>query len=212
MTGVDNVLQFTMVSSSGTSFVANAHENPDLFFALRGGGGGTYGVITSVTYQTHENLPLVAAVFSASTNSASPTPSWRNLFTELVKEHPRLSDDGWAGFVSLSPDPTTGHLGLSAIYVLVNGTLQAANASIQPFFDAAQSIAANSFGAVTISSAQTIPVDSFFDLLTTFFSGGPGTAGSNGATGSWLLPRDVVQKQPEHVAETLVHLPNLVML
>ena len=86
MTGVDNVLQFTMVSSSGTSFVANAHENPDLFFALRGGGGGTYGVITSVTYQTHENLPLVAAVFSASTNSASPTSSWRNLFTELVKE------------------------------------------------------------------------------------------------------------------------------
>ncbi|EJF66717.1 hypothetical protein BD309DRAFT_854120, partial [Dichomitus squalens] len=53
---VDNVLQFAMISSNrpvacnckhsgsnGTNFVAN------LFFALRGGGGGTYGVIISVT-------------------------------------------------------------------------------------------------------------------------------------------------------------------
>ncbi|KAI1797904.1 FAD-binding domain-containing protein [Ganoderma leucocontextum] len=210
--GVDNVLQFTMISSTGTSVVVNAHQHPDLFFALRGGGGGTYGVVTSVTYQTHENLPLITAVFSASTNSASPSSSLQSLFTELVKEQSRLSDDGWAGFVSLAPDATSGTLSLSAIYVLVNGTQSAADTSIQPFFAAAQNIAANSLDALVIQSALTTPVDSFFDWLATFFPSGLGNAGTNGAIGSWLLPRDVIQNKPELVADTLVPLPGLVML
>ena len=210
--GVDNVLQFTMISSNGTRFVVNAHQHPDLFFALRGGGGGTYGVVTSVTYRTHANLPLITAVFSASTNSASPSSSLQILFTELVREQPRLSDDGWAGFVSLAPDATSGTLSLSAIYVLVNATQSTANASIQPFFIAAQNIAANSSGALAVESAMTVPVDSFFDWLATFFSSGLGNAGTNGALGSWLLPRDVVQSKPELIADTLVPFPGLVML
>lgn len=210
--GVDNVLQFTLISSNGTRFVASVHQHPDLFFALRGGGGGTYGVVTSVTYRTHENLPLIAAVFSASTNSALPFSSLHSLFSELVKIQPRLSDDGWAGFVSLTPDATSGALGLSAVYVLVNGTQSAANASIQPFFAAAQNIASNSSGALTIQTALTIPVDSFFDWLATFVSSALGNAGTNGALGSWLLPRDIVQSKPELVAGTLVPLPGLVVL
>ena len=33
--------------------------NPDLFWALRGGGGSTYGVVTSVVLRTHKNISLV---------------------------------------------------------------------------------------------------------------------------------------------------------
>ena len=123
-----------------------------------------------------------------------------------------MSDDGWAGFVSLAPDATSGTLSLSAIYVLVNATQSTANASIQPFFIAAQNIAANSSGALAVESAMTVPVDSFFDWLATFFSSGLGNAGTNGALGSWLLPRDVVQSKPELIADTLVPFPGLVML
>ena len=86
-------MQFTMISSNGTRFVANAHRNPDLFFALRGGGGGTYGVVTSVTYQTHPNLPLVSATFAACTNAFTPTAALQDLLTNLVNVLPQLSDD-----------------------------------------------------------------------------------------------------------------------
>jgi len=46
----DNALRFTAVLANGTSVTASACENEDLFWALRGGGGGTLAVVTSCTY------------------------------------------------------------------------------------------------------------------------------------------------------------------
>ena len=125
---------------------------------------------------------------------------------------PNLSDAGWGGSASLAADPSTGHLGLSAMFVLFNGTSAHANASIDPFFSAARALAAASKHGDTLAvqEAFTTPVDSFFTWYQEFFpptSGG--SAGTSGALGSWLLPRDVVQRDPEHVAQTLLPLSNL---
>ena len=49
--GVDNVLEMTIVTADGNHVISNAYLNSDLFWALRGGGGGTWGVVTSVTYK-----------------------------------------------------------------------------------------------------------------------------------------------------------------
>lgn len=51
--GVDNVVDFRVVLANGTLLVADACTNPDLFWALRGGGGGTYGVVTHVHYKVY---------------------------------------------------------------------------------------------------------------------------------------------------------------
>ncbi|KAG8791887.1 hypothetical protein FRC12_007875 [Ceratobasidium sp. 428] len=59
--GIDNVLQITVVKANGKVVIANACRNQDLFWALRGGGGGTYGVVLDATYQTHPPLVTVAA-------------------------------------------------------------------------------------------------------------------------------------------------------
>ena len=56
--GVDNVLQVTMVTANGSAIVnASATENADLFWALRGGGGGSLGVVTHFVLRLH---PLTA--------------------------------------------------------------------------------------------------------------------------------------------------------
>ena len=39
-TGVDNVLEITIVTADGNHVIANSYRNKDLFWALRGGGGG----------------------------------------------------------------------------------------------------------------------------------------------------------------------------
>ena len=55
--GVDNVREVEIVTVNGDVVIANECQNQDLFFAVRGGGGGTYGVITNITYkaiQKHE--------------------------------------------------------------------------------------------------------------------------------------------------------------
>jgi FAD/FMN-containing dehydrogenase len=49
----DNLLEATVVLADGTAVVANAHQHPDLYWALRGGGGGNFGIVTRLVFRTH---------------------------------------------------------------------------------------------------------------------------------------------------------------
>jgi hypothetical protein len=48
----DNLLEATVVLADGTAVVANAHRHPDLYWALRGGGGGNFGIVTRLVFRT----------------------------------------------------------------------------------------------------------------------------------------------------------------
>jgi FAD/FMN-containing dehydrogenase len=48
----DALTSATVILPSGQAVTASAAENPDLFWALRGGGGGNFGVTTSLTFAT----------------------------------------------------------------------------------------------------------------------------------------------------------------
>ena len=51
---IDSVLAFELVTGNGSRIVnASAAENADLFWALRGGGGGNFGVVTSLTMRVY---------------------------------------------------------------------------------------------------------------------------------------------------------------
>ncbi len=49
----DNLLEATVVLADGSAVVANLHEHPDLYWALRGGGGGSFGIVTRLVFRTH---------------------------------------------------------------------------------------------------------------------------------------------------------------
>lgn len=49
----DNLLEVEMVTARGKIIRANHNQNPDLFWACRGGGDGSFGVITSFTFRVH---------------------------------------------------------------------------------------------------------------------------------------------------------------
>ena len=49
---VDNLISADVVTADGTFRLANATDDPDLFWALRGG-GGNFGVVTSLEYHLH---------------------------------------------------------------------------------------------------------------------------------------------------------------
>ena len=58
------LLEAEIVTADGQIVRASADENPDLFWACRGGGGGNFGIATSFTFQTHKIGNV--AVFSIS--------------------------------------------------------------------------------------------------------------------------------------------------
>src|SRR5262249_7938295 len=49
----DSLVEATVVLADGSVAVANAHQHQDLFWALRGGGGGNFGIITRFVFRTH---------------------------------------------------------------------------------------------------------------------------------------------------------------
>jgi FAD/FMN-containing dehydrogenase len=55
---VDSLLSAEVVTADGQLLVASADRNPDLFWALKGG-GGNFGVVTGFEFQLHEVGPLV---------------------------------------------------------------------------------------------------------------------------------------------------------
>ena len=55
---IDNLLSAQVVTADGEVLTASASENPDLFWAIRGG-GGNFGIVTSFTFQAHPVGPEV---------------------------------------------------------------------------------------------------------------------------------------------------------
>jgi FAD/FMN-containing dehydrogenase len=49
----DNVVDATVMLADGSIVIASEKTNPDLFWALRGGTGGNFGIVLQVTYQLH---------------------------------------------------------------------------------------------------------------------------------------------------------------
>lgn len=76
----DNLLSAQVVLASGELVTASAEEHPDLFWALRGG-GGNFGVVADFTFQAHEVGPEVAlaAVFHEQAAGKELMPQWRDL-------------------------------------------------------------------------------------------------------------------------------------
>jgi FAD/FMN-containing dehydrogenase len=58
---LDNLLAVDIVTADGQLRHASADEHPDLFWAVRGG-GGNFGVVTSFEYQLHPVGPLLTAL------------------------------------------------------------------------------------------------------------------------------------------------------
>ena len=53
-TAASNLLQAEVVTADGKLRTVNARQDADLFWGLKGGGGGSLGVVTSVTLKTHD--------------------------------------------------------------------------------------------------------------------------------------------------------------
>ena len=187
--GVDNVLEFTIVTADGSHVVANAYNNQDLFWALRGGGGGTWGVVTSVSYKTHPSTPFSGAFLNFTSTDPDST---RKLLAEIIRLTPSLVEQGYGGYGG-------GANETFQLYVLSpNVTMEQTNATFLPLFEFAHSQSGLSVENMTVPFADFW---GFYDPYTN----DDGQVGSPTEISSWLLPKDVIQTdKPEDLAADLL--------
>jgi FAD/FMN-containing dehydrogenase len=102
-TAAGGLLEAEVVTADGQIRVANACTNPDLFWALKGGGGGSFGAVSKLTLRVHD-LPEFFGTANFTVKAASDD-AYRSLIREFVsfyREH--LFNDHWGEQAHVNPD------------------------------------------------------------------------------------------------------------
>ena len=150
-----SLIEAEVVTADGQIRIVNACAHSDLFWALKGGGGGSYGVITKVTLRLHELPEFFGA--ASFTIKARSDADYRRLIREFVTfYHEHLFNDHWGEQVSLTPDNSL------VVNMVSHGlsTEQARNVW-QPFLDRVSSAGFALEGRPIIAS---VPARRFWDL------------------------------------------------
>ena len=99
------LLEAEVVTADGQVRIANAGTNPDLFWALKGGGGGNFGVVTRLTLRTRALPPTLGVVFG--TIQAHSDEAFRRLTARILGFYgERLFNPHWGEQIRLEPDNT----------------------------------------------------------------------------------------------------------
>jgi FAD/FMN-containing dehydrogenase len=123
------LLEAEIVTADGQVRLANACTNPDLFWALKGGGGGSFGVLTRLTLRTHALPSLLGGIFTAV--QAKSDEAYRRLIERFVAFYrERLFNPTWGEQAIFRRDNV---LAINMVFQGIDGA--AANAIWRPFFD-----------------------------------------------------------------------------
>ncbi|KAN0105126.1 FAD-binding domain containing protein [Russula decolorans] len=179
----DNVLQFSVVLADGSFVAVNSASYPDLFWALRGGGAGSWGVIIDATLPT---LPIFNATLHT-VNVLTATPDQTaNLMTTHAK-HISDWDQVRAGqYFYLTGSTTNSTLVVSTLFKDLDG--DASKAQMSSFLADAVKV-----GAVV--QGETAATTFANDIVG--FPDDP--SGYNTILSSRLIPGSVYSNAPESV-------------
>lgn len=117
----DNLLSAQVVLANGNVLSCDANHNADLFWALRGGGGGNFGIVTSFTFQTHavSSLSLFTLDWAWS-SAADVVAAWQNWA-------PHAPNELWSNCLLLATSNKS-----SGPQVRVNGVYVGSIAALNP--------------------------------------------------------------------------------
>ncbi|MFC4784263.1 FAD-binding oxidoreductase [Nocardioides sp. MAHUQ-72] len=152
----DSLLSMEVVTADGRVVTASAQENPDLFWALRGG-GGNFGVVTEFTFGLHEVGPLVLGgmLLYPGFLARDLIAFWR----DLVQDAPDALGSGVALVTAppaeFVPEPARGQPAAGVI-VCWAGDIEEGDAFLAPLRD---------FGPPAVDLVQPMPYTAVQQLL-----------------------------------------------
>lgn len=101
-TAASGLLEAEVVTADGRARTVNAGSDPELFWALKGGGGGSWGVLTRVTLRTHELPRFFGAAWGRI--QARSDAAFRRLIARFVDFYAEaLFNPHWGEQISVEP-------------------------------------------------------------------------------------------------------------
>jgi hypothetical protein len=100
-TGAAGILEAELITADGTIITANECQNADLYWALKGGGGSTFGIVSKITLETHA-LPSIFGALTG-TITASTDQDYKQLIEYFIRFYRvKLHNDHWGEQVILN--------------------------------------------------------------------------------------------------------------
>jgi FAD/FMN-containing dehydrogenase len=121
----DNLLAVELVTAEGDILQVDAGAHPDLFWALRGG-GGNFGIATSFTYRLHPLQTIVGGLIAHPIDAA---PDLLRFYRDAVAQ----SSDDLTVFAGLVHAPDGSGAKLAALVVFHTGEAAEAERELEPF-------------------------------------------------------------------------------
>lgn len=199
--GVDQWLEALIVTPDGELRVANCETNSDLFWAIRGGGGGTFGVIVQATWKAYPVVPMtgfnwyINSTIDSSDLAPGTYPTSAAL-RYLMSELPGLHKKGISATYYVFPDHIRGF----AIHPGTQAGIAKANAVWGPILFNVSSLPG-------ITNFQTRPFE--FDNYRDFFEGTYGTLVPQPITPEYRYDRGIIPYDSRLLSAEHVTSPNL---
>jgi FAD/FMN-containing dehydrogenase len=153
-TAAASLLEAEIVTADGDVKIANACSNPDLFWALKGGGGG-FGIVTRVTLRTHDLPDFFGGVFA--TIKAASDDAYRRLIAKTVEFYAeKLFNPHWGEQIRIG----RGYVAIAMVFQGIDK--QQAEAVWRPFFDWI-SASGQDFNIVMAPRIGALPARHFWD-------------------------------------------------
>jgi FAD/FMN-containing dehydrogenase len=134
-----------IVTAVGRLLTASATENPDLFWAVRGG-GGNFGVVTSFEYQLHPAGQLLAGLLLYPVTMATEVLTFYREFTKTAPDELTV----WAILLTAADGAPT-----LALLVCYDGSGPVAQQAVQPLRDVGPPLA-DHLGPMSYREVQTL--------------------------------------------------------
>ena len=103
--GAAGLLEAEVITADGRVRTANACTNPELFWAIKGGGGGTFGAVAHLTLRTRDLPDYFGTAFGKF--KANSDAAYRRLIREVVSFYQQhLFNPHWGEQIRFAPDNT----------------------------------------------------------------------------------------------------------
>ncbi|KAI8632863.1 FAD-binding domain-containing protein [Xylariaceae sp. FL1651] len=202
----DQVLEVEVVTPEGDIVLANECQNEDLFWAMRGGGGSTFGIMTSVTLITYPTPKIVGGIIAIYSLDLDAPFIW-DMAGYILSQFPYLDSKGVSGYSIISRNITTSDgnngtmslAGLGGEFIIID--TQDPN-DMQAIWDPiiAHAKATWPTAAATVAVAPYPSFQSFFSI---YYDQNP--AGYDQYIGSRLIDADSLTSNSTKVSEAFMN-------